>query len=110
MFSVNVSGQRSYVQDGGKIAGVEYVRTDGDRDVWRWWVSTLPVGSWDGEELTTPSAFGKDSGEVLRTLASFMEAHAESGEGSENRDIFPFDPDLSGECAEMIRAEYGYDD
>lgn len=119
MYGVNeLGGNRSYVQHGETVVGVEWKRTEGEagqiRDVWRWWVTSCtgysPGITWDGEDLKTPHAFNKRSQTVIRTLASFLEAHAEAGEDGENADLFPFPADLSEGYAELIRAEYGYED
>ena len=93
---------------------VTRLRRDGDGWVWGWLiVETVPPGHVrivsSGEDIGTPWNYG--GGTMLRTLADFLTAHAESEgrPGSDGGDLFPHPAWISADVAETIRHGVGWD-
>jgi len=93
-----------------KRDGVRWV----ERWVWGWLiVETVPPGHVrivsSGEDMS--AVWSNDGGTILRTLAGFLDAHAESDgyPGSENLDLFDHPCEISAHLAQMIGDAIGWD-
>lgn len=104
--------------DWGIVRGIRYDVTvgrqefDGERWAWNWAIFARDAGTnrvCTGEQLFTP--WNYSSGTILRILADFLDAHAESDgyPGSENSDLFDHSPELSRAVSDEIRDVLGWD-
>ena len=83
-------------------------RSDDDRQVWAYVVSVLGEGT-SGDDLRTGVGADETPQSMLRTLAGFLEAHAESSPDGENAGLFEHEPWISDRVADVIRNELGWE-
>ena len=78
------------------------------REVWTWDIS---YGSeyQTGDDLRTGVGMTATPEEMLRTLAGFLSAHAESSEGGECADLFAISREATAAVADAIYCEVGWE-
>jgi len=109
-----VEDERGTVRGDLYTVTVTRLRRVGDEWLWGWLiVETVPPGHVrivsSGEDIGTPWNYG--GGTMLRTLADFLTAHAESEgrPGSDGADLFDHPCYVSSDVAEMIGDAIGWD-
>ena len=81
------------------------------RVVWRYALHTPQATALEGCDMRTGAhGFGSDGPPMLRTLASFLDAYADSSDDGEHADLFPgLNRGLAADAAELIWLTAGDD-
>lgn len=79
------------------------------RERWAWLISHESENAW-GDDLLTGVGVSQGSEDMLRTLSSFLSAHAESSADGENAHLFTVSRDASQAVADLIEMSLPQED